>query len=129
MGQEIKDTVFSKKDYGLFRQYLEKETALLTSWFNEGKLSNDGLMGGFEIESWLINEYLQPAPVNKEFISRFDSDLATPELAKFNLEFNNTPLELSGNALSDFHHEFSSTWKHAENIAKNLSPPTSIFLI
>lgn len=129
MGQEIKNTVFSDEDYALFRQLLEKETALLTSWFDEGALSNEGLMGGFEIESWLLNEFLQPAPVNQEFLNQFNSDLATPELAKFNLEFNNTPQNLSDTALSDFHHEFNCTWKHAEDVASGLSRPTSILLI
>ena len=129
MGQEIKNTVFSKDDYVQFRQHLEQETALLTSWFNEDTLSNEGLMGGFEIESWLLNELFQPALVNKEFITEFDSDLATPELAKFNLEFNNTPRELSGTALSDFHHESINIWKHAEKVADGLSLPTSILLI
>ena len=129
MGQEIENKVFTKDDYVKFRQYLEKETELLTSWFNDGALSNDGLMGGFEIESWLLNESFQPAPNNKEFIAKFDSDLASPELAKFNLEFNNTPLELLDSALSDFHQESINIWENAQKVAANLSDPSSLLLI
>lgn len=129
MGQEIENTFFDKDDYNHFRKILEKETAQLTSWFHEGALSNDGLMGGFEVESWLLNESLQPALLNKEFLDRFNSELATPELAKFNLEFNNTPRALSGTALSDFHEELLSTWKQAESLAANLSHSSSLLLI
>ena len=129
MGQEIQKTVFTKDDYHRFRQYLEQETELLTSWFNEGALSSNGLMGGFEIESWLLNESYQPAPVNKEFVSQFNSELATLELAKFNLEFNNTPRELSGTALSGFHQEAIDIWKRAEEVADHLSDPSSLLLI
>ncbi len=129
MGQEIEKTFFSEDDYNKFRQVLEQETTLLTSWFNDGALSNDGLMGGFEIESWLLDKSLQPAPVNKEFLDRFDSELATPELAKFNLEFNNTPRKLSGSVLSDFHKDLLNTWERAEKIADSLSLSSSLLLI
>ena len=129
MGQEIEKTFFTRDEYKIFRQVLEQETALLASWFEDDALSNDGLMGGFEIESWLLNESLQPAPLNKEFLDRFDSELVTPELAKFNLEFNNTPRKLSGTALSDFHEELLATWRHAEKVADSLNLSSSLLLI
>ena len=129
MGQEIEKTFFSKDDYDQFRQHLENETSQLEAWFSDGVLANDGLMGGFEIESWLLNKFLQPAPLNKEFLDRFDSSLATPELAKFNLEFNNLPRELSTTALSDFHNELLDTWKQAVCVAHDLSLPSSLLLI
>jgi hypothetical protein len=129
MGQEIEKTFFSKDDYDQFRQYLENETSELEAWINDSVLANDSLMGGFEIESWLLNESLQPAPLNKEFLDRFDSSLATPELAQFNLEFNNIPRELSATALSDFHKELLDTWGQAVNVAHGLSLPASLLLI
>jgi hypothetical protein len=129
MGQEIEKTFFSKEDYDQFRYYLEKETSQLEALFNDGVVTNDALMGGFEIESWLLNESLQPAPLNKEFIDRFDSSLATPELAQFNLEFNNMPRELTATALGDFHKELLDTWGQAVNAAHDLSLPSSLLLI
>ena len=129
MGQEIENTFFSKDDYDQFRHYLEKETSQLVAWFNDDVITNDSLMGGFEIESWLINDALQPAPVNQEFLDRFDSTLATPELARFNLEFNNLPRELSATALADFHEELLDTWEQAVKVAHDLSLPSSLLLI
>ena len=129
MGQEIDNTKFNEDDYINFRKNLENETDILTSLFNDNVLSEDQLMGGFEVESWLLNERYQPAYVNKEFIEAFDSGLATQELAKFNLEFNNTPQVLSGSALSSFHQELIDIWRHAESTASKLEIPSSLLLI
>ena len=129
MGQEIEKTCFSKEDFETFQSYLEQETNQLIEWFDQDILANDGLVGGFEIESWLLSNSLEPAPVNKEFLEQFNNPLATPELANFNLEFNNLPRNLTTTAFTDFYEELSSTWNHAEAIAKNLSDPASLLMI
>ena len=86
MGQEIKNTTFSKNDFRIFRSCLKQETKTLSDWFQQGILSNDRLVGGFEIESWILDHAFKPAPVNKEFLKCFNSPLASPELASFSLE-------------------------------------------
>ena len=129
MGQEIENKIFTQDDYDRFQQNLEKETSQLEEWFKDGALANECLMGGFEIEAWLLDKFLQPASVNKEFLENFDSTLATPELAKFNLEFNNLPRELTGEVFSDFHTELLETSVQACATAKNLSNPSSLLLI
>ncbi|MEM8843578.1 MAG: M14 family metallopeptidase [Pseudomonadota bacterium] len=129
MGEEINNSVFDKKDYIKFQSNLEKETESLNSLFNNKAISQDRLMGGFEIECWLLNDLYKPAFSNKEFIESFDSNLVTPELAKFNVEFNTTPLELSGSAISLFYKEISNVWRQAEQTVTNLNNPTSLLLI
>ena len=129
MGQEITNTFFSKKDFRKFRSYLKQETLKLHEWFEQDILAKDGLVGGFEIESWLVDPSLRPAPVNKEFLEQFNNPLASPELAQFNLEFNNIPRNLTNSALSSFQAELENTWKHAQAVTKNLSAPSSLLLI
>lgn len=129
MGQEIEKTYFSKNDFDQFKYNLEKETTQLIDWFKNSILTNEPLMGGFEIESWLLNEALGPAPVNKEFLQNFDTKLATPELARFNLEFNNAPRRLTSTALVDFHDELIRTWNKAQEVAKHLSTPSTLLMI
>lgn len=129
MGQEITNTSFSEKDFDLFASYLKDETNTLCQWYAQGALANDELVAGFEIESWLLNDSLQPALVNEEFLEKFASDLATPELAQFNLEFNNQPNILKTSAFYDFHKEMDATWQHAKKIANNLSTPASLLLV
>lgn len=129
MGQEINVTEFNEDDYHKFREILEDETKRLTSLYEDNALSQDGLTGGFEVETWLLNEAYQPAPVNKEFIKTFDSPLASQELAKFNLEFNNTPQRLTGSALTRFHQELDDIWQLAEKTASQLKNSSSLLLI
>ena len=129
MGQEIEKTKFSKKDFDTFQSFLNQETEKLIEWFEDGVFANDQLVGGFEIESWLIDSTFRPAPVNKEFLEQFNNSLASPELARFNLEFNNTPRNLTDSAFSEFHNDIEKTWISAQNIAKNLTPPSSLLLI
>ena len=129
MGKEIEKTQFSKDDFDRFQYYLEKETIQLLEWFEDGVLTNEELMGGFEIESWLLSESLQAAPVNKEFLENFDRTLATPELARFNLEFNNTPRKLTSSVFTDFQEELIHTLSQAQNVAGKLSTPSSLLLI
>ena len=129
MGQEIKNTNFSKSDFSKFHSCLEQETKLLSKWYQQGVLSNDRLVGGFEIESWILDCAFRPAPINKEFLEAFNSPLVSPELASFSLEFNNLPRDLIGTAFSDFHAELVNTWKQAQDVAKNLSIPSKLLLI
>lgn len=44
MGQEITNTSFSKKDFRIFSSCLKQETKILNEWFEQGVLSNDGLL-------------------------------------------------------------------------------------
>ena len=129
MGQEITNTSFSKKDFRIFRSCLKQETKILNEWFEQGVLSNNGLVGGFEIESWLLDQALRPAPVNKEFLEHFNSSLASPELASFSLELNNLPRDLINGVFSNFHTELENTWRQAQDVAKNLSIPSTLLLI
>ena len=129
MGQEIENKTFTQDDYDQFRHNLEKETSQLEEFFKDDALANECLMGGFEIEAWLLNKFLYPALLNKEFLENFDSTLASPELAKFNLEFNNLPRKLCGAVFSDFFAELLETSAKANDTAKNLSSPSSLLLI
>jgi hypothetical protein len=83
MGQEIKNTDFSKNDFRIFQSCLKQETKTLSDWFQQDILSNDGLVGGFEIESRILDRALRPAPINKKFLEYFNSPLASPELVSF----------------------------------------------
>ncbi len=129
MGQEITNTSFSKKDFKIFHSCLKQETEILREWFKQGHLSNDGLIGGFEIESWLLDRTYRPVPLNKEFLEQFNNPLASPELAKFSLEFNNSPRNLINTVFTSFHLELEDTWRQAQNVARRLSTPSLLLMI
>lgn len=129
MGQEIENIKFSEKDFTLFTSALIKETAILEDWLKNNKLCNDKLVGGFEIESWILDSSLLPASSNKEFLERFNNALVVPELALFNLEFNNIPHILEKSFLSKVQAEIESIWSNAQKTAQQLSDPSSLLMI
>ena len=129
MGQEITSTNFTEHDFSFFRSTLEHETRVLSTWLNQDSLCNDGLVGGFEVESWILDTSFLPAPFNSEFIEKFNSPLAVPELARFNLEFNNTPLPLENSVFTKFYNELMQTWENAKDIANRLTHPSTLLLI
>ena len=120
MGEEIRTSSFSHTDFNRFKKSLEKETAILESWFKEKKFSSVSGRAGFELESWLIDEQLHPAPINETFLKNLDSPLASPELANFNVEVNSTPCDLSGDALTQMQHELDETWQTCKTTAEEL---------
>ncbi|KPK38258.1 MAG: glutamate--cysteine ligase [Gammaproteobacteria bacterium SG8_47] len=120
MGQEIQTSQFSSEDFERFKARLSAETALLQQWLERGQFSHGGDVGGFELESWLVDKDALPAPVNELFLERLDSPLASPELARFNVEVNSTPRQLSGSALRDMHDELLQTWAHCRATAASL---------
>jgi hypothetical protein len=121
MGQEINNEHFSEEDWRNYQQKLEQETLLLKEQVNDGLFSTHAPVGGFEIEGWLIDEHFQPTCKNDAFFNTFNDDqLASAELAKFNIELNNTPQTLKGKVFKRFENELKNTWKKATQVATEI---------
>ncbi|MBP1151477.1 glutamate--cysteine ligase [Methylocaldum sp. RMAD-M] len=120
MGQEIEKARFSDADFDNFRQRLEAETGLLSRYVRKGVCSSLGPITGFELESWLVDSEMNPAPVNAAFLEAFGGSLACPELAKFNVEFNSVPQFLRGQVLSQLRLDLGELWRKACAAAESL---------
>jgi len=121
MGEEIRSSSFSEADFTRFKKSLIKETELLESWFKEKNFSSRTGRAGYELEAWLVDEQLQPAPINDIFLERLASPLATPELANFNVELNSTPCELKDDVFTRMQKELDKTWQDCKNTAHELN--------
>jgi hypothetical protein len=121
MGQEVSHSHFSSEERKCFEKRLLEETQLLKQKMAAGEFSSNEPMGGFEVEAWLVDKSLRPTPVNNEFFELFNNPLATPELAKFNIELNNTPLKLQGSVLNDFEKELRAVFEEADKVADKLA--------
>ena len=117
MGTEIDSIRFEADAWPQFLKRLKEETALLRRKVHDGAHSDRSAVGGFEIEAWLCDADMNPAPRNTEFLDRFGSDLATMELAKFNFELNNTPHPLTGDAFAKFAAQMHETCRRANETA------------
>ena len=95
MGKEIGSDGFTDDDFVRFGQRLEQETAHAHDAYLSGGFANAGLVAGFELEAWLIDDHFFPVPRNVSFLQRMANPLVVPELSRFNVELNGTPQPLS----------------------------------
>ena len=120
MGREISLSHFDAGDFDRFYQKLAHETRLLNRLMEEKGFSNRHPVAGFEIEAWLVDDSMQPAPINEHYLTTLNDPLACAELAKFNIEFNSVPTPLAGNTFSRLHRQLQSTWNKAYRHAEDL---------
>jgi len=120
MGEEIQYSRFNKSDYQQFVSQLTEETAILKSWFDNHRFSTAPLMAGYELEAWLINRTGNPVAINETFLEKANNTLLTPELARFNIELNVEPEQLSHNVLSTFEHKLDKLWQQCSATARSL---------
>ncbi len=120
MGQEISQSHFDAVDFDRFHRKLTSETQLLSEWFQSQALTPTKLIAGLEIEAWLIDKNMRPAPINEHYLATIDEPLASAELAKFNIELNTHPLAIEDTMLSQLHQQLQDTWHNAASHAEAL---------
>lgn len=120
MGEEIKRSQFTKEDFREFGNRLEKETEILARYFREGHFYFHRPKVGFELETWLVDKKLHPAPVNEEFLKIIKNPLVVHELSRFNLELNSSPYDAEGSVLSNLYNELEALWKECQWAAQKV---------
>lgn len=121
MGQEIQGGHFHKEDFARFNRRLGEESALLSRLFEEQALSSRHGCAGFELEAWLVDGAGAPAPINESFLALLgDGALYSPELSRFNVELNSTPLLVTGDALAHMQRELQANWDQGRRVAQRL---------
>ena len=120
MGDEITHSQFQKVDFERFETRLKEETDELSRWFENDVFSKRTPVSGLELEAWLIDAQARPAPCNEAFIEALDEPLVVPELARFNVEFNVHPQNLTAGALRALHQDLLETWQHSQQVAAQL---------
>ena len=120
MGQEIETHRFDKRDFEAFSDRLTRETRLLRELADGGRLSGRAPVAGFELEAWLLGPDLAPAPLNQAFLEHLGEPAVSAELALFNIELNNEPVELTGGALGRLEAEIEAICRQAQNTAKKI---------
>ena len=117
MGQEIASAGFDDADRERFARALAEETALARAMFAAGEFSSAGPVAGFELEAWLIDRNMFPAPHNQSFLAHVNDPLVVPELSRFNIEINGTPRSPAGEGLLAMERELAATWARCVAVA------------
>jgi len=120
MGQEIQDAAFSEEAFEEFAQRVRDETALLAAWEHDGLMRDVGYRLGFELEGWLVDAEGQPDSRNREFLERVDDPNVVPELARFNFEINDDPLDFSPGMFDRMYWSLLKRWERCEAAARDL---------
>jgi hypothetical protein len=120
MGREIDKVEFDAAAFRRFRECVARETGRLEEWVRAGVMAETPYVAGFELEAWLVDRELAPAPINEVYLAALASDLVVPELSKFNVELNGTPQVLGPGALGRLEREFAATWRHCLAVAADL---------
>ncbi len=120
MGQEVSTSHFLRQDFVEFADHLRQETELLQEWFQQAYLDPEEGFGGFELEAWLVDQEVNPNPINQLYLQEVQNPQVVPELARFNVEINADPQPLKGKALHQMHQALSQTWTHCCQTASRL---------
>ena len=120
MGQEIERLRFDPPAFERFRARVRDETQRLGEWVRSGAMAETAYVAGFELEAWLVDHNLFPAPINQPYLSALANRLVVPELSKFNIELNGTPQPLGPGALLRLEEELVSTWRECVRVAHDL---------
>ncbi len=83
-----------------FMKALLADARALERMLAEGRLESGPARIGVEQELVLVDSHWQPAPLAMEILADIEDPRVTTEIARFNLEVNLPPLELTGDCLS-----------------------------
>lgn len=127
MGEEIYQQNFEEKDYERFHQCLLEETEFVRSLFEKREFDNQTRKLGYELELCLVDKKGQPCTLNHEVIEQAKNPLLTTELAKFNLEINGHPFDLSANVFDLMETDLSDLYQQVERAASQFDAHSGLF--
>ncbi|MBT1451277.1 hypothetical protein KJ365_10360 [Glaciecola sp. XM2] len=120
MGQFLTKDSFTPEDHDEFRKRLEQQVDDLKSFVSQPNFSSGNASIGAELELYIIDNDLQPAPKNAALIEMMNHPLLTEELNQFNLEFNLSPVDAAGSPFSKMTDELSPVMQSLQEKASTL---------
>ena len=105
MGEHKVEQNIDEKKSQVFMKSLLEDLRALAFMLEDGRVESGVRRIGAEQEMFLIDRYLRPAPVSLEVLDHAHDPRLTTEIARFNLEANLTPLDLTGDCFSQMEQE------------------------
>ncbi len=115
MGEHRVEQQVDEKKSQAFMKALLEDLRALAFMLEDGRVENGVTRIGAELEMFLVDRYMRPAPVSLEVLEQTNDPRLTTEIARFNLEANLTPLELTGDCFSSLELEL----RHLIDLARN----------
>ena len=100
MGTGNVEEISGKRGHQDYVESLLNDLRALQRMLDQDDIESEPLRVGAEQELFLVDSNWQPAPVGPQILAESQDPHLTPELGRFNLEFNCDPLELRGDCLT-----------------------------
>src|SRR5687767_7952185 len=117
MGEHTVEQNIDEKKSQAFMKALLEDLRALAFMLEAGRVESGVTRIGAEQEMFLVDRYLRPAPVSLEVLEQTNDPRLTTEIARFNLEANLTPLELTGNCFRRIEQELEQLIELARHAA------------
>ena len=117
MGEHQVEQQVDEKKAQVFMKALLEDLRALAFMLEDGRVESGVRRVGAEQEMFLIDRYLRPAPVSLEVLSHANDLRLTTEIARFNLEANLTPLDLTDKCFSQMEQELDDVIRRARESA------------
>ena len=117
MGEHNVEEELDERKLHEFTQALLADLRALAFMLEEGRIVSGARMIGAEQEMFLVDRGMRPAPIAVEVLQSAGDARLTTEIARFNLEANLTPLELTGRCFSSLHEELDDVLGNARHAA------------
>ncbi|GAA4235129.1 hypothetical protein FHR32_006941 [Streptosporangium album] len=109
MGQQLNKDRFSEAEFARFGERLAEQLAVLRGLLARPGFGTGPATVGAELELFLIAPDGRPLPRNHEVRAAAADNRLVPELGRFNLEVNLTPLPIAGRPFSALERELRET--------------------
>lgn len=124
--QQIYAREFTDADRRAFALRLEQQLGQLRQTLQTPAFARDEPSIGAELELYLVDDAYQPAAVNEALLELSGHPQLTPELNRYNLEFNMTPVMAAGSPFAALDTELrgllDSLQQQARSIDTNIIP-------
>lgn len=120
MGIDIHQDTFSQDDYERFNQKIRHNLQALQQLLAQPGFGVGDDTLGAELEFYLVDQQGDPAPCNQSILSQANNPQLTPELNRFNLEYNLKPQAFRGTPFQRFEQELETALSNTNSIAAKL---------
>lgn len=119
MGEHQVDK-YDERGYQAFMKALLDDLRALAFMLEEGRVESGVRRIGAEQEMFLIDQAMRPAPLSAEVLSKAAEPRLNTEIARFNLEANLSPRELTGSCFRQMEAELRELIGKARGAAESL---------
>ena len=118
MGQDITKDHFTDDEYRIFSNRLEKSLIVLRDVINQPGFGQGPLSLGAEMEAYITTPNGDTSPINRQLIDQLKHPQLQLELNRYNIEYNLSPVALTGKPFSLLENESQTALNLLQNAAR-----------